>query len=136
MAFDFLFGFFKPFVTQVLWGSPFVFIGVRVTRSLVFCAMFCRSLFFLLFFFFWYWLSYLIDGFWFPISYLQTFLDTSIVWLLLCAVNVCMWIMELLQLQKTTDEPYDTIRTNIINGIHGCVLSLYNVHREILTLTV
>jgi hypothetical protein len=27
--------------------------GVRVTRSLVFCAMFCRSLFVLLYFFFW-----------------------------------------------------------------------------------
>jgi len=35
-----------------------------------------------------------------------------------------MWIMELLQLEKTTEEPYGTIRTNIINGIHGCVSSL------------
>ena len=32
--------------------SPPVFCGVRVTRSLVFCVMFCRSLFVLLYFFF------------------------------------------------------------------------------------
>jgi hypothetical protein len=32
---------------------PPVFSGVRVTRSLVLCVMFCRSLFVLLFFFFW-----------------------------------------------------------------------------------
>ena len=34
-------------------SSPSVFSGVRVTRSLVLCVMFCRSLFVLLFFFFW-----------------------------------------------------------------------------------
>ena len=34
-------------------SSPPVFSGVRVTRSLVLCVMFCRSLFVLLYFFFW-----------------------------------------------------------------------------------
>ena len=33
-------------------SSPPVFIGLRVARSLVFCVMFCRSLFVLLSFFF------------------------------------------------------------------------------------
>ena len=34
-------------------SSPPVFSVVHVTRSLVFCVMFCRSLFVLLYFFFW-----------------------------------------------------------------------------------
>jgi hypothetical protein len=34
-------------------GSPQVFSGVHVARSLVFCVMFCRSLYVLLSFFFW-----------------------------------------------------------------------------------
>ena len=34
-------------------SSPLVFSGVRVTRSLVLCVCFCRSLFVLLYFFFW-----------------------------------------------------------------------------------
>jgi len=39
------------FLLEYLSSHP-VFIGVRVARSLVFCVMFCRSLFVLLFFFF------------------------------------------------------------------------------------
>jgi hypothetical protein len=39
--------------TRCTWVHPSVFSGVRVTRSLVLCVMFCRSLFVLLFFFFW-----------------------------------------------------------------------------------
>jgi hypothetical protein len=41
-------------------NSPPVFSGVRVARSLVFCVMFCRSLFVLLSFFLWplCWLSF------------------------------------------------------------------------------
>jgi hypothetical protein len=39
MAFYFLFGFFKPFVTQVLRRSTFVFSGVPVTQSLIFFAI-------------------------------------------------------------------------------------------------
>ena len=48
-----------PLVEQVLLtlpehlSSPPVFSGVHVTRSLVLCLMFCRSLFVLLSFFFW-----------------------------------------------------------------------------------
>jgi len=34
-------------------SSPPVFSGVRVTRSLVLCVVFCRSLFVLLYFFLW-----------------------------------------------------------------------------------
>jgi hypothetical protein len=57
------------FVTRVTWqvplveqelftlpghlSSPLVFSGVGVTRSLIFCVAFCRSLFVLLSFFFW-----------------------------------------------------------------------------------
>ena len=39
-------------VTGCFWVHLPVFSGVRVTRSLVLCVMFCRSLFVLLFFFF------------------------------------------------------------------------------------
>ena len=34
-------------------SSPVVFCGVRVARSLVFCVVFCRSLFVILYFLFW-----------------------------------------------------------------------------------
>jgi hypothetical protein len=51
-----------------------IFSGVRVAWSLVFCVVFCRSLFVPLSFFFWplYYLSFY--GFWFPLWYLQTLL--------------------------------------------------------------
>jgi len=42
--------------TAYISGTPefsLVFSGVRVTRSLILCVMFCRSLFALLYFFFW-----------------------------------------------------------------------------------
>ena len=42
-------------ITRCTWVHPSVISGVRVTRSLVLCVMFCRSLFVLLFFFFWPW---------------------------------------------------------------------------------
>jgi hypothetical protein len=48
---------------------PSVFIGVRVSRCLVFCVMFCRSLFVLLSFYIW---PFCIYGFWLPLWYLQT----------------------------------------------------------------
>jgi hypothetical protein len=53
-------------------SSPPVLSGVRVTRSLVFCVMFCRSLFVFLYFFFWP-LCYLF-WFWLHLWYLQTLL--------------------------------------------------------------
>jgi hypothetical protein len=54
-----------------------VFSRVHVARFLVFCVMFSRSLYVLLFFFFWSLGHYvdcpsLIYGFWLPLWYLQT----------------------------------------------------------------
>ena len=57
-------------------SSPPVFSGVRVTRSLVFCVVLCRSLFVLLYFFFWYCAvcSSSIYGLWLPLWYLHNLL--------------------------------------------------------------
>ena len=44
--------FFLSHIKMCFCSSP-VFSGVRVTRSLVFCPVFCRLLFVLLYFFFW-----------------------------------------------------------------------------------
>ena len=59
-------------------SSPPVFIRVRVTLSLVLCAMFCRLLFVLYSFFIWSLrcLSFSLNyGFWLPLWYLQTLLS-------------------------------------------------------------
>ena len=57
-------------------GSPQVFCGVRVIRSLVLCVMFCRSLLVLLTFFFGHCVvcPSSIYGFWLPLWYLQILL--------------------------------------------------------------
>ena len=56
-------------------NSPTVFSGVRVTRTLDFCVVFCRSLFVLLSFFFGHCVVY---RFWLPLWYLQTLLHANI----------------------------------------------------------
>jgi hypothetical protein len=78
------------FVTIATWGVPLVeqelltlqehlrsslvFSGVRVAWSLVFCVMFCRSLFVVSPFSFGHCVVYpLIYSFWLPLCYLQTF---------------------------------------------------------------
>ena len=59
---------------------PSVLSGVRVTRSLVLCVLFCRSLFVLLSLFFWqlHCLSFFDYRFWLPLWYLQTLLVATI----------------------------------------------------------
>ena len=63
-------------LTEHLNSSP-VFSEVCVTRSLVLCVKFCRSLFVLLYFFFWplCCLSFFDLRFWLPFWYLQTLLS-------------------------------------------------------------
>jgi hypothetical protein len=73
-------------VEQELWtltehlNSPPLFSGVRVTRSFVFCAMFCRSVFVLLSFKafsfrHWFVCPSLTYGSWLPLWYRQIFLN-------------------------------------------------------------
>jgi hypothetical protein len=59
-----------------MWSSFPVFSGVPVSRSLVLCVMFCRSLLVLLSFFFWpsCCLSFFYLRFWLPLWYLPIFL--------------------------------------------------------------
>jgi hypothetical protein len=72
---------FVPQCLMVTSASEFTtnFCGVRVFQFLDFCVMFCRSLFVLLSFFFWLFIVLsvfcpsLINGFWLPLRYLQTF---------------------------------------------------------------
>jgi len=59
-------------------SSPPVFSGVRVARSLCFCAMFCRSLSICPFSFGHCIVCPSIYGFWLPLWYLQSFLKTSV----------------------------------------------------------
>ena len=69
-------------------SSPLAFSGVRVTRSLVFCVMFCRSLFFLLSNVVLYVLlvtPLVSSDFWLPLCYLLiTPLVSSDFWIPLC----------------------------------------------------
>jgi hypothetical protein len=65
------------FIADMVYQMYLVFLqilnnGIRVTRSLVFCLIFCRSLFVLLYFFCWS-LCYLFF-FWLPLWYLQALL--------------------------------------------------------------
>jgi hypothetical protein len=60
-----------------------VFSGVRVARSLVFCVVFCTSLFFLFFFFNCIGRLSAIYGFWLPLWCLQIFL-----WYITCFIGV------------------------------------------------
>ena len=58
------------FLPEYLSWSP-VFSGVRIARSLVFCVVFCRSLFVLFFFLSLYFVCTLIYDFWLPLWYLR-----------------------------------------------------------------
>jgi hypothetical protein len=73
-------------------SSPWFFSGVCVTRSLVFCVMFCRSLF-VLFLFGSCFVCPSIYGFWLPLWYLQTFLRymSHIRWKMSTRDLICRW---------------------------------------------
>ena len=105
-------------------SSPPGFNGVRVTRSLILCVMFCRSLLVLLYFFYW----PLCCLFFFDIPILITplvFSNSSLGHWVVCPSSIYKFLLPLWYLQTLLDTTFRTILPHSpFSGVHVDRLSL------------